>query len=123
MSIFVVSLFLFSIISTVYGVSLSDDPSMFPGHLEPLGSKRPQQQLITLEDYPEPIGKFRPVFVVYVFHSHPIGLSVRARCHFRRCYLFYLICALSVRHDTFKYAYTLGVCKTVFSNGIASVAA
>lgn len=59
MSIFVVSLFLFSIISTVYGVSLSDDPSMFPGHLEPLGSKRPQQQLITLEDYPEPIDFFQ----------------------------------------------------------------
>lgn len=37
-------------------VSLADDPGLFPGHLEPLGSKRPQHGVATLEEFPDPEG-------------------------------------------------------------------
>lgn len=37
-------------------VSLDDDPSLFPGHLEPLGAKQNKEQIETLTEYPSPQG-------------------------------------------------------------------
>ncbi|XP_065057677.1 uncharacterized protein LOC135685618 isoform X2 [Rhopilema esculentum] len=49
-------------------VSLSDDPSLYPGHLEPLGSKRPQGKVTMLEEFPDP----QDFFTNYVDKSVPL---------------------------------------------------
>ncbi len=38
-------------------VSLTDDPSLFPGHLKPMGSDRPQKDIEAVDKYPEPAGE------------------------------------------------------------------
>ena len=38
-------------------VSLNDDPSLFPGHMEPLGAKQPRVEIEVLSGYPSPQGE------------------------------------------------------------------
>ena len=37
-------------------ITLNDDPSLFPGHMEPLGSKQPRTEIKELTQYPSPTG-------------------------------------------------------------------
>ena len=53
----VVSLILTIVLKCNGEVSLSDDPSLFPGHLEPIGSKRPMWPIETVDEYPSPQGE------------------------------------------------------------------
>ena len=41
---------------TSHKVSLDDDPSLFPGHMEPLGAKQPKTDIEILTEYPSPEG-------------------------------------------------------------------
>ena len=36
--------------------TLDDDPSHFPGHMEPLGAKQPKSDIEILTEYPSPEG-------------------------------------------------------------------
>lgn len=38
-------------------VSLSDDPALFPGHLQPIGSGRPISKVKQIDGFPEPNGE------------------------------------------------------------------
>ena len=39
-------------------ISLADDPSLFPGHLQPIGTNRPQSGVETVNEFPEPEGNY-----------------------------------------------------------------
>ena len=39
-------------------VSLTDDPSLWPGHKEPLGSRQPQHNIEAVDSYPEAVGEY-----------------------------------------------------------------
>ena len=39
------------------------DPSLWPGHLEPFGSKQTTVEVETIDHWPEPIG----LFIVFIF--------------------------------------------------------
>ena len=56
---YIISVCLFlNVLGCQADVSLTDDPSLFPGHLKPIGSERPQHGVKTLNDFPEPQGIF-----------------------------------------------------------------
>jgi len=56
-------------------VSLADDPSLFPGHLQPLGSHRPQSGVEIVNDFPEPHDFFKN----YVDKSVPLLIQGAAK--------------------------------------------
>ena len=41
---------------STHKITLNDDPSLFPGHLEPLGAKQPKKDIEILTEYPSPEG-------------------------------------------------------------------
>jgi len=47
-------------VRSTQNASLDDDPSLFPGHMEPLGAKQPKADIETLTEYPSPQGTFLP---------------------------------------------------------------
>eukprot|EP00794_Sanderia_malayensis_P000341 gene341-974_t len=57
-----------SIASTLGEVSLSGDPSLFPGHLKPIGTGRPQGNVAVVDEYPQPDDFFKN----YVAKSVPL---------------------------------------------------
>ncbi|XP_057307758.1 uncharacterized protein LOC130645700 [Hydractinia symbiolongicarpus] len=61
--------------SDIHQVSLNDDPSLFPGHLEPLGSKQPQVEIETLTEYPSE----KDFFKHYITPGRPFLLKNGAK--------------------------------------------
>ena len=64
-----VSLILAIVLKCNGEVSLSDDPSLFPGHLEPIGSKRPMWPIETVDEYPSPHGETGLFYCSYLLLS------------------------------------------------------
>jgi len=56
-------------------ISLDDDPSLFPGHLEPLGSKQPKKDIEVLTAYPSP----QEYFLKYIRPGRPFLLKGGAK--------------------------------------------
>ena len=55
--IFSVLIFIFSLGTLISDASLTEDPSSWPGHLQPLGTGRPIKKIEEFQGFPEPDGK------------------------------------------------------------------
>lgn len=58
-----------------YRARLEDDPSSFPGHMEPIGSKQPKTKIEVLTEYPSP----KDYFLNYVRPSRPFMIKGGAK--------------------------------------------
>ena len=57
MSFFSLLLSIYSLCTLISEASLTEDPSSWPGHLQPLGTGRPIKKVEELQGFPEPHGK------------------------------------------------------------------
>ena len=57
MSVFSFIMFIYSLGISINEASLTDDPSSWPGHLQPLGTGRPIKTVEEVQGFPEPHGK------------------------------------------------------------------
>ena len=53
--------------ATTKPISLDDDPSLFPGHMEPLGARQPKTDIEVLTEYPSPEGEISNIIEYFQF--------------------------------------------------------